>query len=162
MSYQQFISWLDATPLSTQFKMTAWVVPAFQSVHILAIGVVVAVAAVLSLRLLGLSARHVSIASLTERLLPPTWWALAVLLLSGAVLIIAEPTRALTNRFFFTKMICLLLLVPLARSFHRAVQAQPQRWNEVSAVSPVMRPVVVVAMLLVTVIIFCGRWIAYA
>lgn len=161
MTYEQFILWLDATPLSQLFKVTSWVVPAVQSIHILAIGVVLSAAVIISLRLFGLNTRHMDVAALSERLLPAVWWALLVLLVSGIVLIITEPTRTLNNPYFFTKMGCLLVLVPLIRYFELTVRRQPLRWGAVSAPSGAVRPGVATAMLLLLVIIFCGRFIAY-
>lgn len=162
MMYEQFITWLDATPLSLLFKVTSWVVPAVQSIHIIAIGVVLAAAVVISLRLVGLNARHIDVGSLNDRLIPSIWWALLVLLGSGIVLIIAEPTRTLNNPYFFAKMGCLIVLAPLTRYFQLAVRRQPLRWGAVSAPSRAVRPVVASAMLLLLAIILCGRWIAYA
>jgi hypothetical protein len=162
VTYQQFIEWLDATPLSLLLKVTTWVIPSVQSIHILGIGVVLSGAVIISLRLAGLRGSHLPVATLVDKVIPPIWWAILVLLLSGLILIIAEPTRTLNNPFFFTKMGCLLLLVPLTRYFQLAVRRNPLRWGEVSVPSRAIRPAVAGAMLLLLVVIFCGRWIAYA
>lgn len=161
-SYQQFIRWLDVTPLSLFLKETTWLIPMVQTVHILSISVVVIATVILSWRLTGLGLRRLEIATLTGQLMPPVWWALVVLLLSGSVLIIAEPTRTLANPFFFAKMICIVVLAPIARSFQLAVRRRPERWRGVAALAPAARGLVAVAVLLVLAIIFCGRWIAYA
>lgn len=161
MMYQQFLMWLDGTSLSLLFRVTSWVVPTVQSIHILAIGVVLSAAVIISLRLAGLSARHLEVAALNDRLMPSVWWAILVLLVTGIILIITEPHRTLTNPFFFAKMACLLILIPLARYFQQAVRRQPLRWGAATAPSRAVRPIVVTAMLLLIAIIFCGRWIAY-
>lgn len=157
----EFIAWLDASSLSQLFKVTSWVVPAVQSIHILAIGVVLSASVIISLRLLGFGTRYMDVASLSERLIPPAWWALLVLLVSGLLLIITEPGRTLTNPYFFAKMGCLIVLLPLARYFQLAVRKQPLRWSTTAAVSFAVRPLVAIAMLLLLAIIFCGRFIAY-
>lgn len=159
--YQQFIAWLDATPLSLLFKVTTWVVPAVQGIHILGIAVVLSGAVIISLRLTGWSALHIDVAALNERLIPSMWWAILVLLCSGVVLIIAEPTRALNNPFFFAKMGCLVILLPLIRYFQLTVRRQPQHWGAAGVRSRAVRPIVAAAMLLLVAVIFCGRWIAY-
>jgi hypothetical protein len=162
VSYAQFITWLDGSPLSQLFKVTAWFVPTVQSIHILGIGVVMSAGVIIALRLLGVGVRNVDIVALNERLLPPVWWALVVLLTSGALLIITEPTRTLTNPYFFAKMACLLLLAPLTRYFQLAVRKQPLRWRAASAPTFAVKPMAVGATLLLIAIIFLGRWIAYA
>lgn len=159
--YDNFIIWLDGTRLSLLFKVTSWLVPTMQSIHILAIGVVVSGGVIILLRVTGLSARHVDIASLNERLIAPIWWALLVLLLSGALLIITEPGRTLTNPFFFAKMLCVAVFAVLTRWFQIAVRRRPQRWSAAAALPRARFPVSVVMLLLLLAIVFCGRWIAY-
>lgn len=160
--YQQFIAWLALTPFSQLLKETAWVVPAVQSIHILAIGVVLSCSVIIALRLIGVNARHLQIITLSDRLIPATWWALLVLFITGAALILAEPERTLTNPYFFAKMACLIVLVPLARYFQLDVRRRPQYWLAETPPSPAVQPTVVVGMLLLIAVVFCGRWIAYA
>ncbi len=160
-AYDNFIAWLDGTQLSLLFKVTGWLVPAMQSIHILAIGVVVSGAVIILLRVTGLNARHVDIAALNERLIPPMWWALLVLLLTGAILIITEPGRSMTNPFFLAKMLCVVAFVVLTRWFQLAVRRHPQRWSGGVTLPPVLRPAGLIVLLLLLAIVFCGRWIAY-
>lgn len=162
MSYQDLVEGLGASALSESLKSTEWIVPTVQSIHILGIGVVLSCATIIALRLFGFHTRHLDVATLNERLVPATWWALLVLFVTGAILIIAEPTRTLNNPYFFTKVGCLLVLVPLTRYFQVAVRKQPQRWAGLPALSGVVRPTVATAMLLLLAVVICGRWIAYA
>ena len=159
--FEQFIRWLDATSLSQLFKVTDWLVPFVQSVHILAIGVVFSSSVIILLRVAVMSPRDVQVTALNRRLLPWIWWSLGVLLISGLILIIAEPGRALTNPFFFAKIALIAVFVILARYYQVAVRNSPVRWNEVSAPRPGVRPVAAVVLLILLAIVFCGRWIAY-
>jgi hypothetical protein len=45
--------WIDQTPLSQAIQVTNWVVPAVQTIHILAIAVVASSALMIDLRLIG-------------------------------------------------------------------------------------------------------------
>lgn len=159
--YDHFIAWLEATPLSTLFKVTFWVVPVMQSIHILAIGVVFATGVIIALRVAGLSARHVAIATLNDRLIPWAWCSLLVLLVTGVILIITEPGRALTNPFFFAKLACIVVVTVLMRGFQRAVRRNPLRWSGDTAMPWGARPIAGFVVLLLLAIIFCGRFIAY-
>jgi hypothetical protein len=102
-----FISWLGATPASLVIQKVFWIIPTVQTIHILAISVVLASMAMFDLRLLGLAGKRNSIASLSRRFMPWLWGALIVLAVSGSILIIGEPKRALGNVFFGMKM-CML------------------------------------------------------
>jgi hypothetical protein len=102
-----FISWLGATPASLVIQKVFWIIPTVQTIHILAISVVLASMAMFDLRLLGLAGKRNSIASLSRRFMPWLWGSLIVLAVSGSILIIGEPKRALGNVFFGMKM-CML------------------------------------------------------
>jgi uncharacterized membrane protein len=158
--YQQFLIGLDGSWLSQLFKVTSWLVPVVQSIHILAIGVVFSSSVIILLRLAAVNAREVPITALNERLLPWIWWSLLVLLVSGVILIITEPGRALTNPFFFAKMLLVAIFTVLTRYYQRALRRTPQRWST-AALPRALRPAAAVVLLILLAIIFCGRWIAY-
>src|SRR6478609_9517183 len=50
----RFSDWLATTPLSMTFQTVAWIIPAVQSVHIIAIAIVMSSVVMVDLRLLGL------------------------------------------------------------------------------------------------------------
>jgi hypothetical protein len=74
--FRPFADALAATPLSVTLQNTAWVVPASQSLHIVAISIVFASAMLINLRLLGVGARG-GVAWLADLLVPWIWRALA-------------------------------------------------------------------------------------
>ena len=91
-SLTQFCLWLEQTALSQA------IVPAVQTVHIVAIATVIGAVLMLNLRLLGLVGLDQPVARFSARFLPVIWWTLPVLLVTGAVMIIADPARSLKNR----------------------------------------------------------------
>ena len=99
-----FIHWLGDTRASIVIQKVFWIIPTVQIAHILAISVVLASMAMFDLRLLGLAGTRSSIATLSRRFMPWLWGALLVLAVSGSILIIGEPKRALGNVSFEIKM----------------------------------------------------------
>jgi uncharacterized membrane protein len=112
-----FIEWLGATAVSQTIQKVPWIIPTVQTVHILALSIVLASMAMFDLRLLGLAAKHNSIASLSRRFMPWLWCALIVLAASGCILIVGEPKRALGNVFFQLKMCMLATAIVLTLGF---------------------------------------------
>lgn len=157
-----FIDWLDATQLSLLFKTTHWLVPASQSVHILAVAVVLSAFLMLTLRGHGVTAPGVGISLLNARFLPWVWISIVVLLVTGAMQIVAEPTRALPNPFFQAKMAFLLIVMAMVGWFQRSVARNPDGWDGRHLFPAPIRAMFAVVLLLTLAIIFCGRWIAYA
>ena len=117
-----FIHWLGATPISLAIQEVFWIIPTVQTVHILAISVVLASMAMFDLRLLGLAGKRNSIASLSRRFMPWLWGALMVLAASGCILIVGEPKRALGNVFFELKMCMLATAIVVTLGFQAVLK----------------------------------------
>lgn len=156
MFIQSFGEWLYDTPLSTTFREITWVIPAVQSVHILAIAVVIGSALVLELRLAGLIATDEAPGNVVRRYLPWIWKALVVLLASGTLLIVAEPARTLGNTVFWVKMALVLGAYLLTLAFRRPLLA-----TSAGDVATPAKPIAFVLLLVWIAVIFCGRFIAY-
>lgn len=157
----QFCDWLSQTPLSMTIQSVEWIIPMVQSVHILAIAVVMSSVVMVDLRLMGLLGHTQSISGLARRFLPWVWWSLVVLLATGVVLIIAEPRRDLLNPVFQAKMLLLLFAMAVTAVFQNTVARNMEIWD----LSPQKRRgawvTAVVSLLVWTAIVGCGRWIAY-
>lgn len=155
-----FCNWLGATPLSQTLQSVSWIVPTVQSIHIVGIAMVVAPTILLNMRLLGVGGKSQPIPRLFASLMPVVWCALLALVISGALLIIAEPKRELLNIVFQTKMALLIGDV--------ASTAGLQRWAASKGPSPAQdapppgaRAAALLSLILFVAIIGCGRWIAY-
>jgi hypothetical protein len=150
-----FVDWLTATPLSQLIQNTSWAIPGIQVIHIVCLATLFALALNLSLRIAGKGLAAESLASLASRFVPAIWICLVVLFVSGALLIIAEPFRTITNPVFYAKMS--LLIVAVALTLWLASVARR------SAEKPAILHVAAAAlsMLVWTGIIIAGRYIAY-
>jgi uncharacterized membrane protein len=161
-SLDAFCAWLAATPLSQTIQTTDWIVPAVQTVHIIAVAAVMSSVLMIDLRLIGLGARDQSIAAVARRFLPFIWWPLPILLLSGATLIIAEPARSLQNPVFLLKMVLLVLAVAITLLCQLPLRKDAAFWELSAARRRVARLIALLSLPLWVCIIFAGRWIAYA
>jgi hypothetical protein len=154
-------SWLERTPLSQRLQTIEWVVPAVQTIHILAIAAVMGSMLLFNLRLLGLSGTDVSLARASSRFVPVIWTAVLVLLTSGAVMIAAEPARSLPNPVFQLKMALLLAALGLTLATARPLRRSPDFWGHSVARVRVGRLCAVSSLGLWVAILCAGRWIAY-
>jgi hypothetical protein len=160
---QGFCDWLVRTPFSVLLQRVGWIVPAVQTIHILLIGVVMAAVALFNARLLGLGAGAHSLVESEARFLPWVWAALPGLALTGALLIVAEPARELTNPAFATKLVLLLVVVIISALVRRGLRRRPDRWQgpEGLGSTRIARLVGGVSLALWVSIVIAGRWIAY-
>lgn len=155
MRMREFSSWLSATPVSHVIQSTSGAIADIQVIHILSLTILFALALNLSLRIAGRGLAIESLPSLAARFVPAIWICLGVLLLSGGLLIIAEPGRTITNSVFYLKMGLLLVQVVITvwlATVARRQSAQPTSLHVVAGV---------VYMVLWMGIIFAGRFIAY-
>lgn len=158
---QQLSDRLAGSDASIAISSAGWVIPTVQSVHILAIAVLMSSVAMLNLRLAGLIAPHQSVQLLTRRFLPWMWWALPVLLLTGLIMILGEPARELMNVFFWSKMTMVVLVVALTIPLQRLLEDRPFRDHAPGRRSAI-RAIALMSLMIWLAIIFCGRWIAYS
>ena len=160
-SLDGFCNWLGATSTSQTLQTVGWIIPAVQTVHILAVAAVVSSALILDLRLLGLRGIDQPLAAVARRFLPFIWWPLPVLLVSGALLITAEPARSLENPVFILKMGLLLAAASVTLACQLPLRRNPGFWDLSVARKRTVRLIAVASMPLWVAVIFAGRWIAY-
>ena len=154
------VNWLAATPMSLAIGEHAWVTPAVQCAHILAIAAVMACMMLMNLRLLGAFGGDEGIASFTRRYGRWVWPALLILLLSGSVLIVGEPRRSLENKVFLTKMALVAAASALTLTLQRPLARDAAYWDR-GGRQRLAQAIALVSILIWVAIVFAGRWIAY-
>jgi hypothetical protein len=160
-SLDAFCDRLSETAVSQAIQTTEWVIPAVQTVHILAVAAVVSSILLVNLRFIGLRGRNQSIAAVTARYVPIVWYGLPILLATGATLIIAEPSRSLQNPVFVVKMALVLLAAGATLAYQIPLRRDPGFWDCSSSRRRLARLLACLSMPLWVAIVFAGRWIAY-
>lgn len=156
-----FTDWLAGTPMSTTIQNVSWIIPTVQTVHIVCVAIVIAAVFLVDLRILGVFARGQPVAALSHRFLPWIWYALIVLLITGSLLVIGEPGRSLTNPAFIAKMLMLLTVAALTRVIQRPLLRDPGYWDASAGRRVTVIAIAIVSLVLWSLIVFAGRWIAY-
>jgi hypothetical protein len=156
----ELAQWLAGTSLSHGLQEALWIVPLLQSVHILAIAMVMSSVAMLDLRLVGVGAAG-TMREVSQRFMPWIWVGLALLLATGILQMVAEPKRTLDhNPAFQMKVVLLALGFASLFLFRSSLNRHPEFWE-----SPRHRggkiALAVLSFLLWCLILFAGRWIAY-
>ena len=157
----EFSRWLAATSLSHTIQTASWIIPALQTVHILGVAVVFSSAVLVDFRILRLFERDVPLREVTRRFLPSVWPVLLILLITGGLLIIGEPRRALLNSTFYLKMILLVAAIVLTAALQGSVASAPGFWERNKGRRAASKALAMVSILLWCGILFAGRFIAY-
>ena len=156
-----FCQWLEQTPPSLFVQSHGWVVPAVQTVHILAISAVAGSALMMNLRLLGVAFKAQPVADVARRFAPVIWWALPILLLTGLVLTLGEPARELLNPVFRIKMLLVLAATALLAVLQARLNRNPKRYERGQGSRGSAIAIAIASLVLWTGIVIAGRWIAY-
>lgn len=157
----QLIEWLSQTPLSLAIQTHDWVVPTIQSVHIVAIGVVVASVFMIDLRVLGWAGRDQTLVETVDRFGPWLSWALCVLLATGVLMVIGEPARELLSFSFWLKMSLVATGTLIAGAFRVALRRNERHWEESLVRRRTTKSLAIFTLLIWAGIIVLGRLIAY-
>lgn len=156
-----FAEWLATTAMSNTIQNVTWIIPTVQTVHIVCVALVISAVFLVDLRILGVFARTQPVAALAQRFLPWIWYVILVLLLTGTLLIIGEPTRSVTNPAFALKMTLLITVSALTLCIERPLRRDPQYWDASGGRRATVVTLAVVSLFLWSGIVFAGRWIAY-
>ena len=117
--FDPFFAWLEATAFSVWMRESPsiFAFPIILAIHTIGLGLLAGINAAIDLRLLGIAVRI----PLQEfrRFLPYMWLGLWLNVLSGLALIIAYPTKALTNPLFYLKLGLIAAALIILRTIRR-------------------------------------------
>jgi hypothetical protein len=156
-SYTSFWVWLQDHPISAHIGFTWWF-PLLESIHVMAIALVVGSIATVDLRLLGLAAVRYPVSQVVRRLVPWTWAAFAVAAVTGLGMFVSRASGYVVNPAFLIK----LTLLPLAFLNMAYFQFKTYRgvadWDTTEQLPSAARAAGAASLLLWAGIVFAGRW----
>lgn len=158
---RDFANWLASTDLSHTIATNLWMIPAIQTVHIAAIGILVGALFMIDMRILGVLSKDQSLATVNGRFAPWLWGAICVLAASGVLLIVGEPARELLSFSFWAKMTLLAIGIAIAIAFQLHLRASDTGSGEAMAIAPATRVFAIISIFIWLAIIFMGRFIAW-
>jgi len=155
------IEWLDQTDLAQAIQASALLFPWFESVHVLAIALVLGSIAVVDLRLLGLASVGRPVTALVRQVLPVTWIAFAVAVLTGAAMFVSNASQYMGNFPFQMKLLLLLLAGVNMLAFHFITYRSVGRWSEARQTPFAARFAGAFSIAVWIGIVAFGRWIGF-
>ena len=162
MSILEVCEWLQNLPWASGIKHSAWQFPVIESVHSLGLAVMLWPAALLDLRLLGLTTRKRPVSQVAAQFFPWVWTGFTVMVLTGALLFAAEAVKCYNSPFFRVKVVLLVVAGLNALVFHTTVFRNIEAWDQ-DARTPWRARLAGASSLLVWVgVVAMGRALAYA
>jgi uncharacterized membrane protein len=154
-----FANWLVSTAPSVALAKSSWVVPAMQTTHIVAIAILFSSVLMVGLRVMGWAGRDQTLKATVERFGPWFWGSLAILTITGAMLIVAEPPRQLLAVSFWLKMSMLAIAIAIAVLFLRSIDRNAAYWEGTAQLRTRVFGIGVFSVW--CLVVFLGRFIAF-
>jgi len=153
--------WLFDSALGTSIRESTYVFPLIETLHVLAITLLVGTVAILDLRLWGAVLKGEKVTTVARQLLPLTWAGFALVLSSGVLLFVAEAAKLYANPAFRLKLLFLVLVGLNPLVFHLTVYRSVDEWDDAIVTPARARLAGALSLSLWAGIIVAGRAIAY-
>ena len=153
---------LEATSVATAIRENDFLFPWVESVHVLAIALVVGTIAIVDLRLIGLASLERAVTRLTADALRCTWVAFAVAAISGALLFSSNAFNYAHNSHFQAKLFFLILAGINMAIFRLFFGRDIDRWGISPHTTPLRARIAGAISLLVWIgVVAFGRWVGF-
>lgn len=152
--FDPFLSWLESTTFRTWMveSTSLFAFPGILAAHTIGLGLLAGLTTALDLRLLGVAPEIPPIAF--ARFLPIMWFGLWLNVVTGFALVLAYPTKALTNPVFYLKLLLITGGLLLLRATLRRVRDE-------SVTSDRTKLLAAVSLVVWAAAIAAGRLLAY-
>jgi uncharacterized protein DUF6644 len=160
MTIKEACEWLQNSSFPSQISESNWLFPTIETVHVLALVLVIGSISMVDLRLLGLTNRQRPVREVMAQALPWTWCAFIAAAVAGSLLFSSKAVTYYEDIPFRLKMICLVLAGINMLCFHLMSFRQVGRWDT-GAPPPAAKIAGGVSLTLWIIIVGAGRWIGF-
>jgi hypothetical protein len=154
------LDWLEDTVPATAIRESDVLFPTVETIHVVALALVVGTIAHVDLRLLSLASRGRAVTALAREVLPWTWASFGVAVVSGGLLFSSNAIKYYANLPFRLKLALLALAGVNMAIFHALTWRSVARWD-------LARPALAarlaggLSLLFWVGVVAMGRWIGF-
>jgi hypothetical protein len=156
-----FLHWLQNTPYARTISENEIIFPWIESVHVLAIVLVVGTISIVDLRLIGIASLDRPVKRLMSDVLPYTWSAFAVAAVTGLSLFSSDAVNYSNNFFFKGKLVLLVLAGINMAVFHLKGISGVARWGTAKKPPVAAKVAGALSLLLWICVVAFGRGIGF-
>lgn len=136
MEIERALQWLQTTRIASLVAENEILFPWIESVHVLAIVLVVGTISIVDLRLLGVASLDVGVRRIMRDVIPYTWSAFAIAAITGSLMFSSDATHYARNRYFQAKLVVLVLAGLNMALFHLVGLRDIERWDAAGGKTP--------------------------
>src|SRR5215470_13072500 len=159
VEFDRAFGWLQATPVAKAISENEILFPWIESVHVLAIVLVVGTISIVDMRLLGWSSLDRAATRLMGDVLPWTWGCFVVAVITGGLLFSSRAPDYAHNFFFQGKMVLLVVAGLNMALFHAIGIRDVAHWDTKLSTPRAAKVAGAISLTLWIAVIAFGRWI---
>ena len=159
--FSDLVAFFEDSGIAEVIRENDTLFPFVESVHVIAISLVVGSILVLDLRLLGFASVGRPVSRLANAILPVTWGAFAIAATSGFLLFISNASKYLANGYFDAKLILICVAGLNMIVFHAIGARDMPQWESRGQPPLPARAAGALSILLWIAVGTCGRWIGF-
>jgi len=159
MSLAELWTWLESLPLAAHIGETWWF-PLLESLHVVGVTLVFGSLLMVDLRLIGVAARSYAVSRMSKELVPWTWAAFVLSLITGIGLFMTRAGHYADNVAFQLKMLALLFAGINMAAFHFGAYRRVANWDAIA--TPVgAKAAGALSLLFWAGVMLAGRWVGH-
>ncbi len=154
------MTWLEHRPFAIAIAESTWLFPITETVHVLALTIVIGAVAMMDLRLLGVGNKDRAVSEVIASSLPWAWSAFGVAFVAGSLMFTSKAASYYANIPFRIKMVCMVLAAINMLFFHFFTARGMATWDR-GRPPLAARLAAGLSLTLWVVIVATGRWIGF-
>jgi hypothetical protein len=160
MDFDPVLRWLESTDIAQFIQVSDWAFPAIESVHVIAIALVVGTIAIADLRLIGIASRARAVTEVLADSLKCVWIAFGIAVASGSLLFVSAAHSYAHNLPFQAKMLLMALAGVNMLVFETIIVRDAAMWR--SGRPPLAARICgLLSLTFWIAIVAFGRWIGF-
>ena len=158
MEIDRALEWLQTTRIASLVAENDILFPWIESIHVLAVVLVVGTISIVDLRLLGLASLDMGVRRVMRDVIPYTWAAFAVAATTGSLMFSSDAKHYAHNHLFQAKLVVLVLAGLNMAAFHFVGVRNIDRWDGPGKSTPMVAKAAAAISLLVWIaVVSLGR-----
>ena len=161
MNAKTILDGLYALPLAEAVRSNDGLFPWIESAHVIAATLVVGTVAIVDFRLLGIASRGRPVSELSGEVLPWTWTAFVLAVVSGSLMFISKAPTYFDNTAFRLKMLFLALAGLNMLLFELVTYRSVKAWDRDAPAAGAARAAGFLSLALWILVVASARWIGF-
>lgn len=161
MAIQNLLNLISDTPWGVAMRESAFLFPTVECMHVVAITFVAGTIFMVDLRLLGVTARHQAVTRMTHEVLPWTWGAFVLAVITGSLLFSSNALKYYENEPFRFKALCMVLAGVNMVVFHLVTQKSVKTWDRDVGTPPAAKIAGVLSLAFWILVVGFARWTGF-